>query len=284
MKLVLSILLVLIGASIFTSSGHQNRRSQDLTLEKVIYKFYPSFIYSSHFIIAEDESVVKFEIIKPADFFGKNERQLITYGSLNIDSSKIKQLMKVNRDLYFDSTRIDERRLLDGISGRIEKYDNNKNYETLKFRSPTRQNFELDYKSIDAFFLAIEENAESNQYLREYLERLKGYFDYGLPIKQIGEDPLEYRLWGSITSNEEQELYLFLDSLPRNEPIIFDVTNFPGMGNMFHGKFQSFNERHNIYYLSSNKLFNTDLKSIGNCKMYYDRGKMKKRISEDFDR
>ena len=186
--------------------------------------------------------------------------------------------------MYFDSTRTDERRILDGITGRIEKHDNEQIYETLKFVSPNRKNFKLDYKSLDAFFQVIEEEATSKEYLREYLEDLKGYFDYGLPVKQINDNPLEFRLWGSLTGNEENELYNFLDSLPKEEPIIFDVTNFPGMGNMFHGKFREFNKNHYIYYLSNSNLYNTDLKSIGNCDMYYDREQMEKKISKDFDK
>ena len=276
MKFSFKVTLALLSTTFLNCNDCQNSSIPEPKLDKIIYEFHPSFTYSSNFIISEGHSSVEFEIYKPAYFFGENKREMITYDRLVMDSTKVIRLFDVCQGLSFDSTRVNERMILDGISGRISKYANNQVYEVLRFRSPDRKNYKLDYEAIDAFFLAIEETAASNQNLNEYLENLKGYFDYGLPIKQVNKSPLEFRIWGSLTVNEEKELYEFLDSLPKKEPIIFDMTNFPGMGTIFYDRFRKLNNNHYICYLVNKDHLNEDLESIGNCNIYTNREQIKK--------
>jgi hypothetical protein len=71
-----------------------------------------------------------------------------------------------------------------------------------------------------------------------YFESLEQYFDFGLPCKVTSTEPFEVRIYGSLSSNEEQDLNKFVRALPTVKPILIDVTNFDGMGTMFFPLFQ----------------------------------------------
>ena len=59
------------------------------------------------------------------------------------------------------------------------------------------------------------------------VENIQDYFAYGLRIKKAADNPLEYRIWGSIRGcrEDQQELLTFLENLPDNEPVLFDLRN-----------------------------------------------------------
>ena len=166
---------------------------------------------------------------------------------------------------------MDERLILDGIHGSVSKYHEGVVQEKLLIRSPDREAFELDYKILDAFFELVEPEVNDREDLMEYVEDIKSYFDYGLPIRQVSEDPLEFRFWGAITANEVEDLYSFFATLPASQPIIFDCRNFPAMGNMFHVDFEELNDSHQLYYLVKAGKTPRDLLEIGNCAIYTDR-------------
>ena len=84
-----------------------------------------------------------------------------------------------------------------------------------------------------------------------YLEQMEGYFSLGLGLKKLNESPLTYKIYGSISSNEEKELLVFFRSLPADKEIYFDMSNFDGMGTMFYESFKTLCERNReIYWIN----------------------------------
>lgn len=84
-----------------------------------------------------------------------------------------------------------------------------------------------------------------------YLEQLKQYFRFGLGLKKLSDWPLTYKLYGSITSNDEDELNTFFKSLPLDLAIYFDMSNFTSMGTMFYPTFRTLCESNkNIYWMN----------------------------------
>lgn len=82
----------------------------------------------------------------------------------------------------------------------------------------------------------------------KYIEQLEGYFSFGLGLKIISDDPLKYRIYGSISSNEEKEITNFINSLPFDKDIFIDLSNFNGMGAMFYPLFKSLIEKNKRVY------------------------------------
>lgn len=74
-----------------------------------------------------------------------------------------------------------------------------------------------------------------------YVEKLEGYFDFGLGVKNQGND--HYKLYGTITSDEAKELNDFFAQLPSDKPLYFDMQNFEGMDKMFYPSFKSLCDR-----------------------------------------
>lgn len=95
------------------------------------------------------------------------------------------------------------------------------------------------FRLIEALFDFFESSFKTPETVG-YLERLKGYFDFGLLVKKTSEHPLEYRLYSHLTANEAEEFWLFLRSLPRDRPVVFDLTNFQVMGTMFYESIRGF--------------------------------------------
>jgi hypothetical protein len=83
-----------------------------------------------------------------------------------------------------------------------------------------------------------------------YNEQLEQYFPHRLGVKKISDTPLMYKLYGSISDGQEDELVAFLKSLPRHKRVIIDMSNFSGMGTMFYDDFEEYCvHRKNIYWL-----------------------------------
>lgn len=75
----------------------------------------------------------------------------------------------------------------------------------------------IDYELIDPFYDLVYKtiNDSKGQVLTEDTQN---YLDYGLQVRKINSNPLEYRIWGYY---KEKEIIDFLEKLP-NEPVILD--------------------------------------------------------------
>lgn len=236
--------------------------------------FYPSFEYASEFIIEMNDKTpgMKFIISQV------NATGMLEYSIVPFDSSAITLSESGYREFKSAIDRIDwkhykpagERMVIDGVPGVINIIGHSSDTTTIYFHSPERDSFKTEYEIFDAFFNLAEKEVKEISHL-EYLEALKSYFDYGLPIKKTGDNPLEYRLWGHLTSNEKKDLNDFLNNLPEKQPVILDCTNFPGMGTMYYELFRKTNTEKDIYYLIKENSEQEDLTQIGNCRIFRSR-------------
>ena len=130
-------------------------------------------------------------------------------------------------------------------------------------------------KSLIYMFESVFEKESTNN----YIEHLKGYFDFGLLVKHISDNPLEYRFYSHLSSNEAAEFYKLMESLPRNKPVIFDFSNFVGMGTMFYDNFEEFIEENpDVYWFvgKNNEHSKRQIKEIGinQNRIFEDRDKL----------
>lgn len=118
----------------------------------------------------------------------------------------------------------------DGINvyGRLVENDNTR---TFKFWSPDKD--DKNHELIEILFRNMYEHFDKAE-TTAYIERLEQYFDFGLGLKKMSDNPLVYKLYGSLTSSEEDEINKFFNSLPQKEKVTIDVTNLSGMGTMFY--------------------------------------------------
>ena len=150
-----------------------------------------------------------------------------------------------------DSNVLHTKLLLDGISFRASKI--NYRGDTVDFISNYSERNEdalVEYKLLDAFFKL------SNKSILDYdgmteLEQIQGYYDYGLPIKKVCEKPLEYRVWSSYIScfgdETKLEFISFLEQLPSDEPILFDLRNGSISYHCFNELLEELNLKKEIY-------------------------------------
>lgn len=82
----------------------------------------------------------------------------------------------------------------------------------------------------------------------KYLEQLEGYFAFGLGLRKLKESPLTYKIYGSISSDEEKELSDFFRGLPTDKEIYFDMSNFNGMGTMLYDDFYALCDKNKEIY------------------------------------
>jgi hypothetical protein len=101
-----------------------------------------------------------------------------------------------------------------------------------KFWSPRKASAPQEHKLVEAVLGLCQRKFTAPQQ-QVYLESLEQYFDFGLPCKVTSTEPFEVRLYGSLSSDEEQDLTRFVRALPTAKPILIDVTNFEGMGTMY---------------------------------------------------
>lgn len=136
---------------------------------------------------------------------------------------------------------------LDGIGVEGVLVDNY-NERSFNFRTPHRGS--NDQKLISTLFKLMYKTFIKPETIN-YLEQLESYFPFGLGLKKLNESPLTYKIYGSITSNEADELSDFFRKLPIGKEIYFDMSNFNGMGSMYYESFKALYQRNrNIYWIN----------------------------------
>ena len=247
-------------------------------LVELEFYFFPAFIPQSNFTFKFDNQSEKLRLVINKPFFKLEETDFekIEDDSSNYSPSKpnqFKEFRKEINDLNFFEYQRKPHRFYDGISIVITKRFKNGNEEKLEFDCPSRNQYQIEYKILDDFFEILDNvNFKGNQ--RNYVEKLKDYFDYGLPIKKVNDNPLEFRIHGSLSKNNEIELRQFFKELPSDEAIIFDMRNCGFMGTMFHKYFRRLNRKKEIYYLLEKKN-SYPTKEIKNCKVITSKEELK---------
>jgi hypothetical protein len=120
-----------------------------------------------------------------------------------------------------------------------------------RFWSPDKS--DKEHKLIEAIFALCRIKFKDKKY-QEYFESLEGYFDFGLPCKIISTDPLEVRIYGTLSSNEKNELIPFINQIPSEKRMIIDMTNFKSMGTMYYTDFKNlYNRNRKIIWVAKDK-------------------------------
>jgi hypothetical protein len=240
-----------------------------------ISEFYPSFIQPCRVILEKKDNNFTlqidqvfdrkhFKILDIANFKIENTDSLLIdrrYRQFYADSVFIKHLEKVEisksdlqkfsdsfiaQDLTKQKSLLKEG-ILDGITIYF-RFKNDLNDNHFSFRCPDPSD-SSEFRIIKSLFYLFE-NSFKNQLTTNYIEHLKGYFDFGLLVKHISDDPLEYRFYDHLSANEADEFYKLMESIPLDKPIIFDFSNFSGMGTMFYDDFEDLiDENPNVYWL-----------------------------------
>ncbi|WP_439185896.1 hypothetical protein [Carboxylicivirga taeanensis] len=130
----------------------------------------------------------------------------------------------------------------DGINVYGEVLENDQK-KTFKFWSPDKE--DTNHELIEILF-SLMYTKFNKQKTVTYLEQLEQYFDFGLGLRKLHDNPLTFKLYGSISSNELDELYAFFDSLPVDKKVFIDMSNFNGMGTMFDEDFLELSESHKL--------------------------------------
>jgi len=165
----------------------------------------------------------------------------VDYFRLKYSSDSIKKIEE--REQALKGIHIVE---LDGISVKGVLIDNFGD-RVFDFRSPRKGT--IDQNLMSALYKVMYKAFTKPQTIT-YLEQLEGYFAFGLGLRKLNESPLTYKIYGSISSDEEKELLDFFRSLPTDKDIYFDMSNFSGMGTMFYDDFYTLcNRNRGIYWI-----------------------------------
>ena len=247
------LLIIIFSLSILSCNTERN-------IEKIEYEFYPAFLSPITYSIDLNEKV----LYQNSKFY-KTERTI--QGSENLINRKYdisnENLTSFLNEIYkieLDSSIIHQRDVLDGIGFKFNTIDQRSDTISLTSVSPPRiDEYKIDYEILDAFFQLA--NKTINDYKGLCItEKIQDYFSYKLPIKEINSEPLEYRIWGNIRGCESDnpELIKFLDSLPNDKPVIFDLRNgsfAPCLSSLL----DKFNESKQLFYYGNYYLTDAEL-------------------------
>jgi hypothetical protein len=253
-----------------------------LTVEKDSINCFISFNTKS---FSEKKEISCFEIDSLKDFFRTYDYSVKTNGS----SRRIRQY--IDTKMLPDSNWIvlgkdTVRKDLQWNRGYIFDPDSNKYYSEIVMMSTYTDgitvhgqlSLEDTVKKINFFspcngeqhhFLTILLFRLMNQYFKNeltinYIERLEGYFGFGLGLKKLSNRPLTFKLYGFISLAEENDLIVFFDSLPKDRKVFIDMSNFGGMGTRFYENFIELNKTHNnIYWTNCSESVKKELMSLG---------------------
>lgn len=250
------ITLIIFSASIL--SAYSQSRILDLT-------FSPSFLSPCRLQIEEVDSMVNVlftthsDTIQFVPTFEETTSILNTFEEYEFNIDKL-QTIASNKD-----TTILGYIGFDGIT--IHGQFTSKITKSFRLWSPkiNHPGHSLTEQILDLLFKYCSDQSTIN-----YLELLEGYFDFGLGIKAINNFPKTFKLYGSITSNDEMELREFLKSLTETDSIIIDLSNLTGMGTMFYPIINELvKNKSNIYWSTGeNKYVLVHLYKIGIEKKY----------------
>ncbi|WP_273212047.1 hypothetical protein [Runella zeae] len=242
------------------AQGKLGQGSQDFLLT---VEFYPSFNTSSRLVIQKKGNL---QVLSISYLYPENSKDTIAKVGLKVESSDSLLLDKESRrfyqnkvfvkplekiavspksfkkfcdtlssiDLSMQSSLV-KKGSVDGISVGV-RYVSGTTDHFFSLKNPTSRDTQ-EHRIIKAIFGLMESGFKTETTLR-YIELLRGYFNFGLLVRKVSQTPLEYRFYSHLSANESEEFYKLMKSLPRNKLLIFDFSNFIGMGTMFYGAFR----------------------------------------------
>lgn len=212
---------------------------RDADLKQVQFLFKPSFLHQTMLTIDIENKTIeqytfqnKYYVTQTSDSILFRDiiidTLIIHYQKIfPIDDKVLSEFLTELNSSQLDSNVQHYKPMLDGIIFRISKI--NSQNDTISLASNITQREEqsqLEYKILDALFELSYKSINDYHGILE-IENIQDYFSYGLPIRKVNGNPIEYRVGGSISGcrKDNQEFFKFLESLPNDKPVIFDLRN-----------------------------------------------------------
>jgi len=186
-------------------------------------------------------ALYNFELIDPALLIGdkdtlspyretylRDSLYVIYQKSFPINKKVLKEFLRELKNSNLNSSARHYKPILDGKGLRVRKINTKNDTISLisNLVSYRNEKSQMEYTILDAFFKLAYKSIDDYKGICE-IENIQDSFSYGLPIRKVSEHPIEFRIWGSITSlgSIGQEFLIFLNSLPNDRPVIFDLRN-----------------------------------------------------------
>jgi len=243
---------VFIGVNILLSLVGCKKNS----VESIGFLFTPAFNHHSQFEIdISNEFLVYYNNVKDCAYPNQNKPLDCQVEEYSIHPKDLNAFLDQTSSAQCNSTIDHSRTLLDGIGFRVCKVLHTGDTLRLTSSSPRRtKEYKKEYILLDSFF-DLAYKTISNYKTVTYLEDIQHYFDYQLPIKRVSNIPLEYRIWSRIDDDDQTQLALihFLDSLPSDKPVLFDVRN-GGMSVQSQAIFETYHFEKKMFFYGYNGL------------------------------
>lgn len=217
--------------------GCRNVHSQILKIE-----FHPSFIYGSSIEVNLETGscTIGYDSLNTAtlNFDMDGTSELISF----FESYDFKIKGSVDTTGYTSDGKPIMSIGMDGItvSGSFE----NKKFQ---FWSPKKgsENFRL----IEILFRNLYKSSNEIDSLQTYLKLLEQYFPFGTPIKKLSDNPLTYKIYGSLTINDKPYLDSLVQFIPERINVIIDASNFTGTGTLLYPTFKELDRKTNATWI-----------------------------------
>lgn len=217
--------------------------------------FSPAFFNSCQISISRKNNIGQLKLtvynfIDTTENFSFSDSAVLSASDFNFFFHKLGSIslmkMKSNRSMALDGIGVQNTYLQD-----IHK-------NSFYFSSPNKGSKE--HQIVEAVF-DLSKRKLTKKNAQEYFESLEQYFDFGLPCEKIRDKPYEVRIYGTLSSSEEQALTKFIHDIPSNQSVIIDKTNFGSMGTMFYPLFRSLIKRNKQLIWATT--YTIQLKEIG---------------------
>ncbi|GAB3938728.1 hypothetical protein [Mucilaginibacter myungsuensis] len=152
------------------------------------------------------------------------------------------------------------RRGLDGIDVGVN-YRSDRVTQEFGFWSPDSSSNE---SKLAILLINIMNNSFKKPNTINYIEQLEQYFPHKLGLKKIADKPLTYKLYGTVSVNDQKQLKDFFRTLIDKKEVYIDMSNFSRMGKMFYPDVKDLMTKNaNIYWLNLTPTGLKQLREVG---------------------
>jgi hypothetical protein len=193
-------------------------------------QFEPSFLEDATFVVRSQRGTgrlrwTRYHRPEPTDTL----RYAVFADSVALTPEDLQGFFTALDSVPLLTLRTKDRLQLDGI--RVQNavaQDGARN--AFRFQSPTKADDPAEHRLVEAV-LGLARRKFRTLPERDYLERLEGYFDFGLPCEITATAPFEVRVHGVLYNNyvDDGSLPAFLQQLPTGQPVLLDLTNSQGI-------------------------------------------------------
>lgn len=208
--------------------------------ETISVEVFPRLISTEELENKRTRSVQDYLKLKEYKKLNKEAEKKRGQAVCKIETKDFKELWDAFYDLAYNKEK-PEYFVLDGVIGKGEVIMD-ADVKPFEFHSPNPQmrSYQAIYHLMILCFKCFKDSE-----VMEALELVETYFGFFPNWKIVEENPLTCRIYGSLSSDVSEELNQFLNGLPRVDYMVFNLTNFDGMGTFLYDTFKGFISRQN---------------------------------------